>query len=452
MYKDKYLKYKKKYIERKKNLQKGGTIMFNTFGNQFDELVKYKLDADNNTIIEFVLSRSPSNRLSTMERQDIENFVNFIFHGFIDETTNKTVGLDGIKNLEFKFAGGFGLALKYKNIVIKIISVAEKPRAVVTELDVISKIFFDRHTGNFKTDLVSPINKVYGFITGNKKIYDSIPIKPPIVQGSDIAVLQQSGLYTNMNNIQNLLNFGVIFQALKSIAKDLLINYYTDIKLLNGSTVLLFLDAGDGSLNNFKEIFDIILQDQFTLTVENLFRDIIAGCHYLHNYKMIHNDLKLDNIIYKVFNNNYKFELIDFGGIVNFTGDGFDYVKRFVGTPVYYRNDIDAHNTNVFYDYHCIFVLLMELFASKFLKNENLSIRKIIEFTQSGQIELFLKYLGSNNIISEEQFETLTWLYTMSRYQWIEDSTNPNKDDNNQTLKEAYRNITDRYFISMEML
>lgn len=88
-----------------------------------------------------------------------------------------------------------------------------------------------------------------------------------------------------------------------------------------------------------KELFDeLIVEDYFTeLKAAKVSMDILKAIRYMHQQKIVHRDMKAENIMIKSEGDKSWIKIIDFGlGIVN----GTEKLKEKIGTPEYIAPEV----------------------------------------------------------------------------------------------------------------
>ena len=110
-------------------------------------------------------------------------------------------------------------------------------------------------------------------------------------------------------------------------------NYYLVCELCNGGSL-------HHCVNKYLSMYKTPFSEEI---VQYLMKQIIQALHYLHGLKIIHRDLKLENILIN-FKNKYDKEILNlFGaevkiidfGFATYFGDGQDLHKSVLGSPLY---------------------------------------------------------------------------------------------------------------------
>jgi hypothetical protein len=281
------------------------------------------------------------------------NIAKFFAH-VLTQCKNLKLTLENIKNIEFLGAGSFGYTFKVKDKVIKIIlckndskESIESIQLIQNEIDIHQRIMLSPHKKYFI--------KMFGYVkkkdnTDNYIYYD--------IESSKSAKPSEKCKLEN---------------------KD------------NSCTTYVFMEAGTGDLRKFikeqgenfikgpptSDSSDIAHRKSFVLknflTIQKFTDKIydllnfykISGYFLLKNKKIfIHNDIKLENIIYIEKNDDdYELKIIDFG-LSSLSLDFF--VKNNSGTEKYYcyyhekkeitKNCIESSRKSPFFD---IFSLIM---------------------------------------------------------------------------------------------
>lgn len=118
----------------------------------------------------------------------------------------------------------------------------------------------------------------------------------------------------NQSEIQN-------FEDLKKLEHENIIKYYD----CNVDKKIFSMEFCDLDLLNFLRFQKETLKNQF----DEMVVSILSGLNYLQEQQILHNDIKIENIMVK-FNDKYKviFKIADFGGIQKF-GENYEYRGSF---------------------------------------------------------------------------------------------------------------------------
>lgn len=76
------------------------------------------------------------------------------------------------------------------------------------------------------------------------------------------------------------------------------------------SHVLIGLEKGEGTLKQFISNETIGKLRFFATTIMS---QIVNGINYIHSFKIIHSDIKPNNIIYNIYCDKISIQIMDFG-------------------------------------------------------------------------------------------------------------------------------------------
>lgn len=336
--------------------QIGGSIVFDPSTINFIHMLKQKELSTGQLKYEQI--SATANIFTEGQQKDISILINFILPQFKFQN-GPFIGRSIINDIEVRNAGSFGITLFYKDLLIKILKINwDNFMDIVNEIKIILKIFFD-NAGNVKA-IPHSINKIYGYITSNTLFFQSVErIRPNhniINFGKDHIyfklydyILSEADLQSSINNI-----------------------HLNNAKFMEGGIVTLFLDKADYDLSAYKNaVFNLLPDDTMKNAHMILFvKYMISGLSFFHETnRLIHNDIKLDNIVVKDNGMRmdhpetlgYTFQLIDFGLCSEI--NNIDHIgSRMGGTPSYYVDTIFMRYTSILYDWYCIYIVLLVMF------------------------------------------------------------------------------------------
>jgi len=149
---------------------------------------------------------------------------------------------------------------------------------------------------------------------------------------------------------------------------DKIINEINIMKNIDHPNIIHFQNNFEDKLNYYivmelfpgKDLLEVLLEEEKNTFEEKktlqIMKIIINAVAYLHYKKIVHRDIKLENIMYKEINNNMIIKLIDFG-LSKQIDDDNEKMEDFVGTGCYippeivnrkmYNKSIDIYSSGI---------------------------------------------------------------------------------------------------------
>lgn len=335
MYREKYLKYKKKYINLKNQI--GGELFYlqsNKFDNSIYKILKY---SDDRT--KFELIESPSNAFEIQQKTSMDNFVKYILPSL--KINGEKLSQEDIENINVMGTGQFGITLQTKNLIIKIIRAKTDTYKFNAANEV--NIMYNLCIKNTPPENIA---KFYCYFTAD----DYIGRKLSELDKNLISNLAIPNFYTNLTYNETMEN--CICSKLPQIIG-------TD--LLSKDMIFILMEKGE---TNAIQYFQNIPGTELIKNVIKFTKDIITGLNYVHKIGYLHNDVKLDNIIVK----KGIFKLIDFGITMKLKSDK-PVISFNIGSPIYFVSTSFFSQRSELYDYHCLFVSLLLILRIIFEKD-----------------------------------------------------------------------------------
>jgi serine/threonine protein kinase len=335
MYREKYLKYKKKYINLKNQI--GGELFYlqsNKFDNSMYKILKY---SDDRT--KFELIESPSNAFEIQQKTSMDNFVKYILPSL--KINGEKLSQEDIENINVMGTGQFGITLQTKNLIIKIIRAKTDTYKFNAANEV--NIMYNLCIKNTPPENIA---KFYCYFTAD----DYIGRKLSELDKNLISNLAIPNFYTNLTYNETMEN--CICSKLPQIIG-------TD--LLSKDMIFILMEKGE---TNAIQYFQNIPGTELIKNVIKFTKDIITGLNYVHKIGYLHNDVKLDNIIVK----KGIFKLIDFGITMKLKSDK-PVISFNIGSPIYFVSTSFFSQRSELYDYHCLFVSLLLILRIIFEKD-----------------------------------------------------------------------------------
>lgn len=329
-WKDKYTKYKTKYLDLQHDMLIGGTLHFEKCKMRQEcggvrgcvpteyELLKKKTPMD----FESLCVRSTI--FDANQKMAIEDFVKYVIPNM--KMNGKLLG-DVEKQIEVMHAGTFGVTVYVGDLLIKIINISKGLASAISEVSILINLEKAPEIGDYKES----ISEFFGYMTSNMKFVLGIG-KDNVVQISDTYA-------TNIPSSGESLS--TAFETLPRV------NHVDDS--------LLFLMQRRASISASA------FAKRFKVDIRRFMNDTVKGVLYMHAVGYIHNDIKPDNIVYNGGGKIYQ--LIDFGLSQHHTYDGNNVIKDTAGTPAYFIDTIfGAYNVrSFFYDWHCLYISILEM-------------------------------------------------------------------------------------------
>lgn len=331
-----------KIIEKKQN---AGSIIFNPFINE-NKLLKRKMT---NGIIKYFNINDYSNIFNKNEYNDIIIFINFILPYCLPYDDK----LDIVNNIETMGAGSFGVTMAYKNHVIKIIKINDKNSInnATNEINNSLILFYDEN-GNENNNIPDEINRIYFYITSNKKVHDNIYIKNVMTDE-----------YISNNIFSNNKFDDDFIKKIKLSIGDITKN---ETKILNESIGILVMEKAimDGTecLEKYNKNQNLNNSKSKSQLIKIFLHSMLNALYYINHERLfIYNDIKMSNI---VVSKHKKFQLINFG-LIQQIKTLEDVVERIGGTPIFFSIKVYHKYTSVLYDWNCVLICLLEILGIK---------------------------------------------------------------------------------------
>ena len=380
---EKYLKYKKKYVELKKeeNVIRGGAIKFITQtinGVNWHAFVK-EINGRSEIL------RGFSNSFNDLQRATIESFVNYVLPNI---TINKQpFGIRSISDVIAIGAGSYGVTISCGSLLIKIFKIdsnQESINTIINEFTQTLKIYYA--TNGSRLSVPNSINQFYGFISGNNKLciaLDALLNKNEIAQ----KFMAQTQMCLRLDD-----PYSIDAVSICQLQQHFQRQTQKTCTPLGDNIAFMLMEKADDSFTNFKHYYQTLNNELKLLSVRNFIINMYDALKYIHGIDKtdtkfipggpyVHNDIKPDNIVFRLDKDkkDIVFQLIDFGLMTTIIQD-----KRSSGTPRYFMNTRYEKVTNIEYDWHCVVCSLLEIIG-------------IIEF--NSQVNRFI-YVNTNVISS----------------------------------------------------
>lgn len=356
----KYLKYKNKYLL----LKSGGSLSF------INEIVK-PIEINNQT--HYKSFGTQSTKFTDEQRQTIHNLIDYILPNLVMNGTNFTK--DEIDGIEVMGAGTFGVTIYINDLLIKIVRMGDftNEDLISNELETLHNIFISTHVIVKGKENLS---EYYGYLTSNdivgKKmdtIDNHIMSSPKLYNTHGIhSTFSETSqkISINLDNIKEKLHFStdMVFLFMDKSSKDV-ITFLSDVKkhIFNQQEDY---DKLKGSPQEQSAALRLDkLRDNYIYMIKQFVWQIFDGINYLHKLNYIHNDIKLENTVVKrriSIKREMLFQIIDFG-LATKLQPGTDILQQGnFGTLPYYKNSIFETRRSFLYDWHCMYIELLEFF------------------------------------------------------------------------------------------
>ena len=350
---EKYLKYKKKYVELKKeeNVIRGGAIKFITRtinGVNWHAFVK-EINGRSEIL------RGFSNSFNDLQRATIESFVNYVLPNIT--INNQPFDIRYISDVIAIGAGSYGVTISRGSLLIKIFKIdsnQESINTIINEFTQTLKIYYA--TNGRRLTVPNSINQFYGFISGNNKLciaLDALLDKNEIAQ----KFMAQTQMCLRLDD-QCSIDVESICQLQQYFQRQT----QKTCTPLGDNIAFMLMEKADDSFTNFKHTFRKSNDDLKLSSVHNFIINMRDALEYIHGSNTIpggpyvHNDIKPDNIVFSMNGkNDVIFQLIDFGLMITPQ-------PRFnTGTPRYCMSTRYSANVSIEYDWHCVVCSLLEI-------------------------------------------------------------------------------------------
>lgn len=312
-------------------------------------------------------------------------FIKYIYP-FIKRYKNGPIlGTKIITDFKLINDGAHGVTFRIQNILIKIFKNTKKSTAIkIAEIENIYKIFYnDDHT---KSIVPKQINNFIGFITNDLNVFNKINVK-------------KNKSLINSNIFTNLLSDRISSRDMHSFQKKN--NFSSTSNPIYNFTFITSLVLEFEEFEIIQYVSKYVNVSNINNFVNDFINDMYIALRYLHHdKKMIHNDIKYENIVTSFDSelNRYIFKIIDFG-LADIVHTPTDIVKvdTTYGTPLFYNGTIFKSYRSFLYDWYCILITIFDLL--------NLSCRSIDDYSMSDSDSesdfLFIRHEHSDWIRSD---------------------------------------------------
>lgn len=347
-YQQKYLKYKHKYLQLKKQMS-GGSLEFVNNGQQTYKLMKQVREPCGN---DQCVVRVPCNSTSCIVYEELETKA-------IQFTINEKMAIDDFATniMPLFLLNGQPLQLSTQYTVHQVppantILLPERiPQTITTDATVLG-------AGNF-----GAVFSADRLVIKIAKIYNAERL------ATEIRVNQQVPQHPNINKFYGWITSSVDLQSILQMrhVKPYVFNMINGLALpvqlpsVNTSETLVFMIFEKAD----EETLPYLISMLPDFPISDCANDIIAGIKHLHANNILHNDIKLDNTM--VFRNPLRYQIIDMGGaqfvhpntIVRDTMGIGAYIT-YIGSV--FDNSPQYLSKSMYYDWHCLYLSLLALF------------------------------------------------------------------------------------------
>ena len=252
--------------------------------------------------------------------------------------------IDDVPKFKILQTGNMGLVVEYNDYVIKIFHMdklyPKREKIILREIRIIYELFFSN------SKVPKSLNKICGYCSENK-IYSKENVMSEIDMKLDREIEKKLDALEK-ENIYGVLPDGFDYNPV----------------ILNDEYVYYFMEKSGGDMFGYYR--DNISDNGDSLKlrfIKNYFTDMLEAVSYLHSKKFIHNDIKQENILVYEVGDNFRFQLIDYGGVTKLNDKGYCEINTDVvltpefiyGTKFYY-----TETTTKEYDWYCIVTTLLD--------------------------------------------------------------------------------------------
>jgi len=300
---------------------------------------------------------SPERRLRSILRGHLSKEINgvlfyskFVFPFIRKEKNGEILGEDSVSNLKVLNSGGYGIALKCENILMKVFKYENEQKCIVKELKNIYQVYYDNDK---RVKIPRQINAFIGVITNEQGLMSS-------VKQLKNKVSDEFSVYTSM--YENRFSKREMTSSIsKTSVPESVTKRYKEYEKTEITAIILECEEYE-SIDYVKKFVNKRNINTFLFDFIN---DMYAALVFLHNERhIIHNDIKYENIVASFDQKlgRYVFKLIDFGlsRKVSSLEEVFQH-KRPTGTPLLFKGTIFAHHRSFLYDWHCLFITIFDL-------------------------------------------------------------------------------------------
>ena len=195
-----------------------------------------------------------------------------------------------------------------------------------------------------KLNVPESINKLYGFLTSNENL---CKIYKGIIDNSN-----SSKVCYNQNELK--------------ICSDIKI----DDQKIDKQLFFAFMPKADDSLSNFSHTLSTYQNDMKLYYMYKFLKDMFYALKFLNekpnnndiinkpNFQIVHNDIKPDNIVFKLGeNNDVLFQLIDFDASSKLSLSRMKGTQKYFNLFIHYR-----YITDYTFDWFCVVLTILECF------------------------------------------------------------------------------------------
>ena len=337
MYQHKYLKYKQKYLDKKKKIQAnmvGGVLTHNKCDDVFRQACHaVKTCVDNNSF--FMVNGARQCTASTVFTQpDLDTIITTLINKVLPCIKVNGQNLNNIgQNITAMNAGSFSLILNIDDLVVRVSKLIDNETKSFCKREIVAleKI---KSVQDFRRMY---INEYYGFMTTARDFRQN-DIGFGNIQS--VHLPNNSDLQVSLENANKLVTFD--FQQF--------VNSMTAADIFSDNLLFTFMEKAIDASNNINNT---------NVHSEQLLNEIADALFLLHSHGIFHNDIKPENV---VMSRNNQFQLIDFGLCNNNMDINNTYVlnkKKLIGDPLFFNDTVFREQRSVLYDWYCLYLMVL---------------------------------------------------------------------------------------------